>query len=258
MTTLKGIRQAIGERRLVVAFQPHRFTRVRDCWKEFITSFDDADVVFMTDIWSSGEKPIEGITTDRLFQELKAANPIPVFYHPRSEYAAAIASFLRPHDVVITIGAGDITEVSSEILKHEISPFRLAVCQGGRSAEHEVALRSSQVLTSQMNTDYYTLELFTITKEGAWTKDGQTKTLPEVTAELLTCDLVFPVLHGPYGEDGMLQGFFETLGLPMSDPITDRVRSPWTKLGPSTSQPAMVLKLPVLWNLTSTTGSSRS
>jgi len=214
MTTLKGIRQAIGERRLVVAFQPHRFTRVRDCWKEFITSFDDADVVFMTDIWSSGEKPIEGITTDRLFQEIKAANPIPVFYHPRSEYAKAIASFLRPHDVVITIGAGDITEVSSEILKHEISPFRLAVCQGGRSAEHEVALRSSKVLTSQMNPDYYTLELFTITKEGNWVKDGQIKTLPEVTQQLLTCDLVFPVLHGPYGEDGMLQGFFETLGLP--------------------------------------------
>ncbi len=214
MTTLKGIRQAIGERRLVVAFQPHRFTRVRDCWKDFVKAFDDADVVFMTDIWSAGEKPIEGITTERLFQEIKASNPFPVFYHPRAEYSAAIASYLRPHDVVISVGAGDITEVCTEILTHEISPFRLAVCQGGKSAEHEVALRSAKVLTGEMNPDYYTIQLFTITKEGAWIKDGKTKTLPEVAQELLTCDLVFPVLHGPYGEDGMLQGFFETLGLP--------------------------------------------
>jgi UDP-N-acetylmuramate--alanine ligase len=214
VTTLKGIRKAIGERRLIVAFQPHRYTRVRDCWKDFIAAFEDADVVFMTDIWTAGEKPIEGITTEKLFQELKAASPFPVFYHPRSEYSAAIASFLRPHDVVISLGAGDITEVCGEILELEISPFRLAVCQGGRSAEHEVSLRSAKVLMHEMNLDYYILRLFTITKEGEWMKDGQVKTLPEVAQELLTCDLVFPVLHGPYGEDGMLQGFFETLGLP--------------------------------------------
>ena len=168
----------------------------------------------MTDIWTAGEKPIEDISTEKLFQEIKAANPFPVFYHPRSEYSAAIAAYLRPHDVVITLGAGDITDVCSEILQQEISPFKLAVCQGGRSAEHEVALRSAKVLMHEMNPDYYTLKLFTITKEGQWQKDGEIITLPEVTKELLSCDLVFPVLHGPFGEDGMLQGFFETLGLP--------------------------------------------
>jgi len=210
MTTLKGIREAIGEKRVVVLFQPHRYTRVRDCWNEFVTAFDEADVVFMTDIWAAGEKPIEGITTEKLFQEIKAANPFPVFYHPRAEYSAAIAAFLRPHDVVISVGAGDITKVCGEILQHEISPFRLAVCQGGRSAEHEVSLRSAKVVMEAMNPELYTIELFTITKEGKWLKN----TLPEVTEKLLTCDLAFPILHGPYGEDGMLQGFFETLGLP--------------------------------------------
>jgi UDP-N-acetylmuramate--alanine ligase len=213
-TTLKGIRHSIGERRLIALFQPHRYTRVRDCWKEFMTAFEDADVVLMTDIWSSGEKPIVGITTEKLFQDIKATSPFPVFYYPRSEYSKAIASFLRPHDVVISLGAGDVNEVCDEILQHEISPFRLAVCQGGRSAEHEVALRSAKVLMHEMNPDYYSIDLFTITKEGHWMKDGKPKTLPEVTQELLSCDLVFPVLHGPYGEDGMLQGFFETLGLP--------------------------------------------
>jgi UDP-N-acetylmuramate--alanine ligase len=214
ITTLKGIRKAIGERRLVVAFQPHRYTRVRDCFKEFITAFEAADVVFMTDIWSAGEKSIEGITTDRLYQEIKAANPLPVFYHPRTEYSAAIAKFLRPHDVVITLGAGDITDVCKEILAHEISPYRLAVCQGGKSAEHEVALSSARVLMEEMNPDYYTVKPLTITKAGEWMIDGQIKELPAVVQELLKCDLVFPVFHGPFGEDGMLQGFFETLNLP--------------------------------------------
>lgn len=213
-TTLKGLRQAIGERRLVVAFQPHRFTRVRDCWKEFIEAFEDADAVFMTDIWGAGEAPIEGITTEKLFQDIQAANPFPVSYFPRTKFSAAIASYLRPHDVVITLGAGDVTEVCSEILELEISPFRLALCQGGRSAEHEVSLRSAKVLMDAMNRDYYHLELFTITKEGKWVRDGKVKSLPEITQDLLSCDLVFPALHGPYGEDGMLQGFFETLGLP--------------------------------------------
>lgn len=214
MTTLKGIRQAIGERRLIVAFQPHRYTRVKECWKGFVKAFDNADVVFMTDIWSAGEKPIEGITTEKLFQEIKSSNPFPVFYHSRTEYSAAIASYLRSHDVVISVGAGDITEVCAEILRHEIKPLRLAVCQGSKSAEHEVSLRSAKVIMSEMNPDYYTTELFTITKEGIWTKEGKTKTFPEVVQELLTCDLAFPVLHGPFGEDGTLQGFFETLHLP--------------------------------------------
>ncbi|HUD02102.1 MAG TPA: UDP-N-acetylmuramate--L-alanine ligase, partial [Rhabdochlamydiaceae bacterium] len=184
ITTLKGIRQAIGERRLVVAFQPHRYTRVRDCWKEFIHACEEADVVFMTDIWSAGEKPIEGITTEKLYRDIKAANPFPVFYHPRAEFSTAIASFLRPHDVVISLGAGDVTEVCHEILQKEISPYRVALCQGGRSAEHEISLRSAKVVMEAMHPDYYTLKTFTITKEGEWIKDGQIKSLPEVTQEL--------------------------------------------------------------------------
>lgn len=214
VTTLKGIREAIGERRLIVAFQPHRYTRVRDCFKQFIHALDEADAVFMTDIWSAGEKPIDGISTENLFQAMKGANPFPIFYHSRSQYSQAIASYLRPHDVVITLGAGDITDVCSEILRCEISPYRVAVCTGGKSAEHEVALRSAKVLIQEMNPDLYTIHFLTISKEGEWMKEGQIKTLPEVVQELLTCDLVFPVLHGPNGEDGMLQGFFETLGLP--------------------------------------------
>jgi UDP-N-acetylmuramate--alanine ligase len=187
---------------------------VRDCWKEFVKAFDDADVVFMTDIWSAGEKSIEGITTEKLYQEIKSRSPFPVFYHPRAECSAAIASYLRPHDVVVSIGAGDITDACTEILQHEIKPFRLAICQGSKSAEHEVSLRSAKMIMSEMNPDYYTTQLFTITKEGIWTKGGKTKTLPEVVQELLTCDLAFPILHGPFGEDGTLQGFFETIGLP--------------------------------------------
>jgi UDP-N-acetylmuramate--alanine ligase len=213
-TTLKGLRRAIGEKRLVVAFQPHRYTRVRDCWNEFISSFEEADVLFMTDIWSAGEAPIAGYDVQKLYQEIKAANPIPVIYEPRSTFSSAIAAFLRPHDVVVTLGAGDVTDVCGEILEHEISTFRLALCQGGKSAEHEVSLRSAKVVMEHLNPDYYTLQLFTITKEGEWLIGGQKKELPAVVQELLACDAVFPALHGAFSEDGMLQGFFETIGIP--------------------------------------------
>lgn len=214
VTTLQGIRKAIGERRLVVAFQPHRFTRVRDCWNEFLTAFDEADVIFMTDIWRAGEEPIEGINAEKLFHEIQAKNRCPVFYFSRPSYSKAIAQFLRPHDVLVTLGAGDVTEVCDEVLTHEFHPYRLAVIQGGKSAEHEVALRSAKVLLEAMNPDYYALKTFTISKTGEWFLEGQKKELPEVTKELLTCELAFPILHGAFGEDGMIQGFLETLGLP--------------------------------------------
>lgn len=209
-TTLLGVRKAIGEKRLIAVFQPHRYTRLRDCWKEFLTCFTSADVVFITDVYSAREEPISGIDGEKFYQELKDFAPFPVYYLPDD----SLESFLRPHDVVITLGAGDITDFCAELAKKEISPYRVAICQGGKSAEHEVSLRSARRIMQSMNPEYYITIPFTISKQGQWFCGLEEKTLPEVTHELLKCDLVFPVLHGPFGEDGMIQGFLETLGVP--------------------------------------------
>lgn len=217
-TTLRGVRQAIGEKRLIAVFQPHRYTRLTDCWNGFLECFNGADGVIVTDVYGSGEKPIPNITAGRFCEELKAKVDFPVVYAARDRVIDQLIQWVRPHDVVITLGAGDITYVGHEAAQQEIKPYRVAICTGGKSAEHEVALRSANVVLQSMNPDYYQTSCFIITKEGEWLIEGQTIPFPEVVRQLLSYDLAFPVLHGPFGEDGMIQGFFETLGVPYVGP----------------------------------------
>src|SRR5262249_23246194 len=69
--TLKALRRKVGERRIIACFQPHRFSRVRDLWEAFASAFEDADLVIMTEIYSAGESPIEGISSERFYAFLK-------------------------------------------------------------------------------------------------------------------------------------------------------------------------------------------
>lgn len=69
-------------------------------------------------------------------------------------------------------------------------------------------------MTEAMDPTYYNIKKWTITKEGEWIINNTKTSLPEVVALLQKCDLVVPILHGPYGEDGMIQGFLETIGVP--------------------------------------------
>ncbi|MES2122123.1 MAG: UDP-N-acetylmuramate--L-alanine ligase [Chlamydiota bacterium] len=116
-STLRAIKQAIGQRRLVVAFQPHRYTRTRDCLNEFGPSFVRADAVILTDIYGAQETPIEGITTEALMQKIQEHSAAEMHYAPRSELTSYLRSFLKPDDVLVTMGAGDITAVGSEIIE---------------------------------------------------------------------------------------------------------------------------------------------
>lgn len=213
-TTLEGLRKAAGEKRVIAVFQPHRYSRLKDCWDGFLESFHAADVVFVTDVYGAGETPIKNMTGENITAALQKRVPIPVFFSTRDQLLKQVGEFVRPHDVIITLGAGDITDLGSELIAYPIKPFRMAVLQGGKSAEHEVALLSANMLTDVMNPDYYKLQRWTISKKGSWMQNGEDVPLAEVVKGLLTCDLVFPILHGPFGEDGMLQGFLETIGVP--------------------------------------------
>jgi UDP-N-acetylmuramate--alanine ligase len=116
MATLAGARRAFG-RRLVVAFQPHRYTRTHDLMKEFATSFNDADVVFLSSVYAAGEDPIPGATSDALAEAIRAHGHRDVTYvEKRVDLPAAIAPRLREGDIVVTLGAGDITQVGPDLL----------------------------------------------------------------------------------------------------------------------------------------------
>lgn len=115
--TLEAARTGAGGRRIVVVFQPHRYTRTKDLMEEFATSFNNADKLFVLDIYPASEKPIEGITAEVLADKIEGFGHRGVRYIGGIDTAAAtVAGELQPNDLLITLGAGSITRLSDEIL----------------------------------------------------------------------------------------------------------------------------------------------
>src|SRR5512145_1703919 len=113
--TLLGAREAFG-RRVVCLFQPHRYTRTRDLFQEFATAFNDADVLLLTDVYAAGEEPIPGATAAHLAEAIRACGHRDASYVPRGELAARARALVKPGDIVLTLGAGDVTNVGPELL----------------------------------------------------------------------------------------------------------------------------------------------
>jgi UDP-N-acetylmuramate--alanine ligase len=107
-------------RRVVVAFQPHRFSRTQDQFAQFEPSLAGADRVFLTDIYAAGEAPIPGIDSKTLATTFKT----PVSYVPRAQLQQAVLTELKEGDLFLTLGAGDITRLAPEILSRlsEVTP----------------------------------------------------------------------------------------------------------------------------------------
>jgi UDP-N-acetylmuramate--alanine ligase len=105
------------DRRIVVAFQPHRFTRTAALLEAFGPSLAAADHVVLSDIYPAGEDPIPGVTLDRLAAAVRQSVRVPIDVVPGvDELAAALARIARPGDVVITLGAGSIGSVPDRLL----------------------------------------------------------------------------------------------------------------------------------------------
>ena len=107
----------VCERKLLVVFQPHRYTRTRDLLEEFSTAFYQADRLFLMDIYPGGEKPIADVTGERLYKEIKEHGHRDVAYFSDPDEAAeALISFARPGDAVLTLGAGDVWKIGRKII----------------------------------------------------------------------------------------------------------------------------------------------
>ena len=115
--TLAGARASFPHRRIVAAFQPHRYTRTRDLLGEFATAFNDADALLLTEIYGAGEDPIPGVSGARLHEAVKACGHRDASFVERGELAAKLRERVRDGDLVITLGAGDITHVADELLE---------------------------------------------------------------------------------------------------------------------------------------------
>jgi UDP-N-acetylmuramate--alanine ligase len=105
-------------RRIIVAFQPHRFTRTAALSGAFGPSLDGADHIVLTDIYAAGEDPIPGVTLEALAAEVRASSTRPLEVVPQlRDVAATLARIARRGDVVITLGAGSISSVADELIR---------------------------------------------------------------------------------------------------------------------------------------------
>jgi UDP-N-acetylmuramate--alanine ligase len=115
--TLEAARGAYGQR-IVVAFQPHRYSRTHHLFDELTRAFNGADVLFVTDVYAAGEAPIAGADSASLCEAIRAHGHRDVTYvADRAELARRLAERAQQGDVVITLGAGSITRTGPELLR---------------------------------------------------------------------------------------------------------------------------------------------
>jgi UDP-N-acetylmuramate--alanine ligase len=115
--TLKAVRQAFGAelRRLHVIFQPHRYTRTRDCFAEFLEAFHDADSVWVSDIYAAGEAPLEDVSAEKLAAAI--VHPACCYVSQLDEIVVQVMPEVRPGDVVLCLGAGSVGGLPDKIIK---------------------------------------------------------------------------------------------------------------------------------------------
>ncbi len=116
---LEAARGAFPGRRLVLAFQPHRYTRTRDCLADFVAVLRRFDAVLLTEVYAAGEAPIAGADGAALAQALQAAGGSPVFEPALEQLPAAVMEMARAGDVVITLGAGSIGSLPSRLANRQ-------------------------------------------------------------------------------------------------------------------------------------------
>ena len=114
--TLSAARAAYPNRRIVIAFQPHLYTRTRDFAGAFGGALAAADAVFLTEIYPAREQPLPGVSSALIEQALRDAGGPAPWRGDRGALAEALARFVLPNDVVLTVGAGDITKTGPELL----------------------------------------------------------------------------------------------------------------------------------------------
>lgn len=114
--TMQAVRDGWPERRLLVAFQPHRFTRTRDLFEDFARVLSDCDALVMTDVYAAGEEPVAGADGRALAAAIRARGKVnPVFVSDIDELVDSLPAMVQDGDIVLTLGAGSIGTVGGRL-----------------------------------------------------------------------------------------------------------------------------------------------
>lgn len=214
--TIQAFRQHYGEGRISVFFQPHRVSRMKYILDEFTAVFDEADQLYITDLYSAGEAIDPHYTSQKIIENIQSGQQIPTEYIPKEKSVEILSMCLKPHEAILFFGAGDTNVLAEKlVLKLRENPPRLkvAVVYGGENSEHIVSCASSQFVFSALPPSMYQVDGLSIGTDGSW-RNEQGQEIQDLVTQLKRYDIVFPVLHGPRGEDGRLQGLLDMLHIP--------------------------------------------
>ncbi len=112
--TLKAAK-SFGCQRVIVVFQPHRYTRTKYLMDEFVHSLSGCDYLILTDIYAASEPAMEGVNSEALFEKIKSQSRTPGVYLKKEEILAHLLDIVKEGDLVLTLGAGDVTKISDEL-----------------------------------------------------------------------------------------------------------------------------------------------
>ncbi len=120
--TIRAARQSHPEHRLVMLFQPHRFSRTRDCFDDFVDVLSQVDVLLLMDVYPAGEKPIVGADSRSLARSLRLRGQVePIVVDPQDpQFAQTLQAVLQSGDLLLTQGAGNVGAVSLELAKQRL------------------------------------------------------------------------------------------------------------------------------------------
>ncbi|MDX1812059.1 MAG: cyanophycin synthetase, partial [Gammaproteobacteria bacterium] len=117
-SVFKAIHAAYPERRLVVIFQPHRYTRTCDLFEDFATVLAQADVLVLSEVYAAGETPIPGADGRSLTRAVRLrSSSEPVFVENFEQLPAILNNLLQDNDVLLTLGAGDVGSVPARLMR---------------------------------------------------------------------------------------------------------------------------------------------
>lgn len=205
--TLQALRERHPDRRLVVVFQPHLYSRTADHLEEFAAALSLADFVVLTDIYPAREAPIPGISSARIAARLT----VPHRYVPaRDLLPREVKKLARAGDLVVGMGAGTISEFGPAFVAELDRPAskKVVVLYGGDNSEREVSILSGRAVHAALLERGWESRLVDLTT--AFLRTGD---LSALTGENRP-DVVFLAGHGPRQEDGAIQGLLELMHLP--------------------------------------------
>ena len=118
--TIKAARQSFPERRLVMLFQPHRYSRTRDCFDDFVEVLSTVDELLLLDVYSAGESPIAGADTKALARSIRLRGTVEPTIIDKSNIATAMQRLLQANDLLLTQGAGNIGQIAIDLSANQL------------------------------------------------------------------------------------------------------------------------------------------